>query len=118
MLQIALESKPQTELAQCYEAKVKEVCPIKVPTAALNGRSTVIPDPKQAITHEVEYPKTASPKLPSADIPTVPTAGDAPYVETSGNELKLPDIKGPQTEVPYSTTVDGAANKLPAVRLL
>src|SRR5438445_8948300 len=85
MLQSTLGSNSQTELAQCYEAKVKEVCPINVPTTlpktervtALNGRSTGIPGTKKASNHEVEYPKIPSPKAPSADIPKVPAMDDA-----------------------------------------
>ncbi|KAF8433608.1 hypothetical protein BGX38DRAFT_1276019 [Terfezia claveryi] len=119
MLQITLESKTQTELAKCYEAKVKEVCPIKATTLpgaerlpSLNGRSTGIPDLKQASTNEVEYPKTPGPEAPSADIPKAPTTHDAPYVET--RDKKLPNVKAPKTEVLYALDVDGARKKVPA----
>ncbi|KAF8417391.1 hypothetical protein EV426DRAFT_623245 [Tirmania nivea] len=75
MLQSAVQGTSQTKLAQCYEAKVKEVCPINAPTipTGIKRRST----------------STLSPEAPGVNILKEPTT----------SENKLPGIKTPETEV-------------------
>lgn len=121
-LQSTVESKPQSELAQCYEAKVKEACSVNAPDVGATLQRVAalkrgIPDSEQTSTHghEKECPETPGPKASDGDIQKVPTiTNDAPHVGTP--DKKFPDIKAPKTQrVPLEAR--GLLEKLPKLPL-